>query len=88
MARSLPLRRCESLEELEDDINTVLEGIDWGWVRIAESGLTGKRLTTDEQKWTLRKRVRIRVYLRARVRRSLGEGRFVAKIPTSALRLR
>jgi hypothetical protein len=38
MAHSLPLRRCESLEELEDDINAVLEGIDWGWVRIAESG--------------------------------------------------
>lgn len=38
MARSLPLRRCESLEDLEDDINTVLEGIDWGWVRISESG--------------------------------------------------
>lgn len=38
MARSLPLRRCDSLEELENDINTVLEGIDWGWVRIAESG--------------------------------------------------
>ena len=38
MARSLPLRRCESLEELEDDINTVLEGIEWGWVRIAENG--------------------------------------------------
>src|ERR1043166_3062668 len=38
MARGLPLRRCESLEELEDDINQVLEGIDWGWVRVAESG--------------------------------------------------
>ncbi|MBV8890236.1 MAG: hypothetical protein JO267_01665 [Alphaproteobacteria bacterium] len=38
MAQSLPLRRCESLEELEDDINAVLEGIDWGWVRIAENG--------------------------------------------------
>ncbi len=38
MARSLPLRRCESLEELEEDINAVLEGIDWGWARIAESG--------------------------------------------------
>jgi hypothetical protein len=38
MALSLPLRRCESLEELEDDINSVLDGIDWGWVRIAESG--------------------------------------------------
>lgn len=38
MARSLPLRRCDSLEELEDDINTVLEGIDWGWARIAETG--------------------------------------------------
>ena len=38
MARGLPLRRCESLEELEEDINAVLEGIDWGWSRIAESG--------------------------------------------------
>ena len=38
MARSLPLRRCDNLEELEDDINAVLQGIDWGWVRIAESG--------------------------------------------------
>lgn len=38
MARNLPLRRCESLEDLEDDINAVLEGIDWGWARIAESG--------------------------------------------------
>ncbi|HEY1798100.1 MAG TPA: cellulose biosynthesis protein BcsD [Stellaceae bacterium] len=38
MAQSLPLRRCDSLEELEEDINAVLEGIDWGWVRIEESG--------------------------------------------------
>jgi len=38
MAQSLPLRRCDSLEELEDDINSVLEGIDWGWVRITEAG--------------------------------------------------
>jgi hypothetical protein len=38
MARSLPLRRCDSLEELEEDANAVLEGIDWGWVRIVESG--------------------------------------------------
>lgn len=38
LARSLPLRRCESLEDLADDINSVLEGIDWGWVRIAETG--------------------------------------------------
>ena len=38
MARSLPLRRCDNLEELEDDINAVLQGIDWGWVRIAETG--------------------------------------------------
>jgi len=36
MAQSLPLRRCDSLEELEEDINAVLEGIDWGWVRIEE----------------------------------------------------
>jgi hypothetical protein len=36
MARSLPLRRCDSLEELEEEINGVLEGIDWGWVRIRE----------------------------------------------------
>jgi hypothetical protein len=38
MAQSLPLRKCDSLEELEEDINSVLEGIDWGWVRIGESG--------------------------------------------------
>jgi hypothetical protein len=38
MAQSLPLRRCESLEDLQDDINAVLEGMDWGWVRIAENG--------------------------------------------------
>lgn len=38
MARSLPLRRCDSLEEVENDINTVLEGINWGWVRVAEAG--------------------------------------------------
>lgn len=38
MAQSLPLRRCDSLEELEEDINAVLEGIDWGWVRIEEVG--------------------------------------------------
>jgi hypothetical protein len=38
MARLLPLRRCDSLEELEDDINSVLEGIDWGWIRLRESG--------------------------------------------------
>jgi len=38
MARWLPLRRCESLEEVEDDINALLEGIDWGWVRVAENG--------------------------------------------------
>ena len=36
MARLLPLRRCDTLEELEDDINSVLEGIDWGWMRIRE----------------------------------------------------
>jgi hypothetical protein len=36
MARLLPLRRCDTLEELEDDINSVLEGIDWGWMRIGE----------------------------------------------------
>jgi hypothetical protein len=36
MARLLPLRRCESLEELEEDINSVLEGIDWGWMRLRE----------------------------------------------------
>ncbi len=38
MAQSLPLRRCESIEELEDDINAILAGTDWGWVRITESG--------------------------------------------------
>jgi hypothetical protein len=36
MARLLPLRRCDSLEDLEEDINSVLEGIDWGWMRIRE----------------------------------------------------
>jgi hypothetical protein len=38
MARLLPLRRCDSLDELQDDINSVLEGIDWGWMRLSESG--------------------------------------------------
>jgi hypothetical protein len=38
MAKLLPLRKCRSLEELEDDINNVLEGIDWGWMRIGETG--------------------------------------------------
>jgi len=38
MARSLPLRHCDNLEQLEDDINAVLQGIDWGWARIAETG--------------------------------------------------
>ena len=37
MAQLLPLRHCESLEELEDDINSVLEGIDWGWMRLHEA---------------------------------------------------
>jgi hypothetical protein len=37
MAQSLPLRRCDSLAELEEDINAVLEGLDWGWVRIREA---------------------------------------------------
>jgi Cellulose synthase subunit D len=37
MARLLPLRRCDSLEELEEDINSVLEGIDWGWMRLTEA---------------------------------------------------
>src|SRR5258708_38524579 len=32
MARLLPLRRCESLQELPEDINSDLEGIDLGWV--------------------------------------------------------
>ncbi|HZK89339.1 MAG TPA: cellulose biosynthesis protein BcsD [Stellaceae bacterium] len=38
MGLLLPLRRCDSLEDLADDINNVLEGIDWGWVRLRESG--------------------------------------------------
>jgi cellulose synthase subunit D len=38
MALLLPLRRCDSLEEVEEDINNVLEGIDWGWVRLREDG--------------------------------------------------
>jgi hypothetical protein len=37
MAKLLPLKHCASLEELEEDINNVLEGIDWGWMRIRES---------------------------------------------------
>src|ERR1700683_3843201 len=36
MANLLPLRHCDSLEELEEDINSVLEGIDWGWMRLRE----------------------------------------------------
>jgi hypothetical protein len=36
MAKFLPLRRCESLEELETGINAVFGEIDWGWVRVAE----------------------------------------------------
>ena len=38
MALLLPLQRCESLDDLENDINNVLEGIDWGWVRLREDG--------------------------------------------------
>jgi hypothetical protein len=38
MAEALPLRHCDSLGELEDDINAILEGIDWGWVRVGEAG--------------------------------------------------
>jgi len=38
MALLLPLRRCDSLGELEEDINNVLEGIDWGWARLREDG--------------------------------------------------
>jgi hypothetical protein len=38
MGLLLPLRRCDSLEDLEEDINNVLEGIDWGWVRVRERG--------------------------------------------------
>jgi hypothetical protein len=37
MARLLPLRRCESLQDLQEDINNVLEGIDWGWMRLREA---------------------------------------------------
>jgi hypothetical protein len=37
MARLLPLRRCDSLEELQEDVNSVLEGIDWGWMRLREA---------------------------------------------------
>ena len=36
MARLLPLRHCTSLEDLEEDVNSVLEGIDWGWIRLRE----------------------------------------------------
>jgi hypothetical protein len=37
MAKLLPLRHCATLVELEDDVNSVLEGIDWGWMRLRES---------------------------------------------------
>jgi hypothetical protein len=37
MARSFPLRQCESLDDLEADINAILEDIDWGWARVSES---------------------------------------------------
>jgi hypothetical protein len=37
MAQLLPLRRCESLQDLEEDINSILEGIDWGWMRLREA---------------------------------------------------
>ncbi|HXP04621.1 MAG TPA: cellulose biosynthesis protein BcsD [Stellaceae bacterium] len=37
MAQLLPLRRCESLQELQEDINSILEGIDWGWMRLREA---------------------------------------------------
>jgi hypothetical protein len=37
MAHSLPLRRCDTLDDLQEDMNAVLEGIDWGWVRITEN---------------------------------------------------
>jgi len=30
IGRALPLRRCESLEELTGEVNAVLEGIEWG----------------------------------------------------------
>src|SRR5262249_7022430 len=36
MARSFPLRQCESLDDLEADINAILEDIDWGWARVSE----------------------------------------------------
>lgn len=45
MARLLPLRRCESLQELEEDINSVLEGIDWGWMRLREADYLSRSLT-------------------------------------------
>lgn len=38
MARMMPLHPCESLEQLEQDMNAILEDIDWGWVQLAESG--------------------------------------------------
>jgi hypothetical protein len=37
MARLLPLRACDSLEALEEDVNSVLEGIDWGWMKLREA---------------------------------------------------
>lgn len=37
MAAMMPLRHCESLQQLEDDMNAVLQDIDWGWVQLAET---------------------------------------------------
>jgi len=37
MGRALPLRRCESLEDLTGEVNVVLEGVEWGWARISEA---------------------------------------------------
>lgn len=37
MGRMMPLPPSDNLEQLETDINAMLEDIDWGWARIAET---------------------------------------------------
>lgn len=37
MARMMPLPPSDNLGQLEADINAILEDIDWGWARVAES---------------------------------------------------
>ncbi|SRR5690606_1956254 len=38
VAQALPLRPCESLEDVAADLNSILTVIEWGWVRIEETG--------------------------------------------------